>query len=465
MASPVNVVEIIDGQKISWLQLRVALLGALALVLDGFDNQMIAFVAPALKAAWHLSPGALGPVFSAGVFGVGLGSIVIGPFGDRFGRARTLLFTVLCFAIFSFLLARATSISQMAVLRFGMGLVLGAVIPLVVVLCNEYAPTRHRAKMVTFMTCGYAVGAASGGFLSIHLVPHFGWTSIFYVGAVLPLVLALVLWLWMPESIRFMVLRQDSARIAAVLRQIAPGRSFARDAHFTMLTAGHETDVSHKIFGHVRELFTENRTAITLLLWFCLFMNLIVLNFLNNWLPSLVIETGLPAPQALRAATALQFGGFVGIALMGIFADRFGYYKVLAVVFALGCVGIAMISQVGTSQLGLVATIFVAGFAVIGSQMNLGALSATLYPTRMRATGSSWAFGVGRLLSIVGPALGGFMIARHWPLSTIFYCAAVPMLFAMLTVLVMMRTKQPRAAHAPDVPRKEAEVQTSGVRN
>src|ERR1700733_1333910 len=190
MAAPINVVEIIDGQKISWLQVRIALLGALALVLDGFDNQMIAYVAPALKAAWHLGPGDLGPVFSAGVFGVGLGSILIGPFGDRFGRTRILLCTVISFAVFSFLLAQATSISQLMVLRFGIGLVLGAVIPLVVVLCNEYAPQRHRAKMVTFMTCGYAVGAASGGFLSIRLVPSFGWTSIFYVGAVLPLLLA-----------------------------------------------------------------------------------------------------------------------------------------------------------------------------------------------------------------------------------------------------------------------------------
>src|SRR6202000_2027072 len=112
-----------------------------------------------------------GPVFSAGVFGVGLGSLLIGPFGDRFGRARVLLFTVLCFAVFSFLHAWATGSGELMALRFGIGLVLGAVIPLVVVLCNEYAPQRHRAKMVTIMTCGYAVGAASGGFLSVHIVP------------------------------------------------------------------------------------------------------------------------------------------------------------------------------------------------------------------------------------------------------------------------------------------------------
>jgi AAHS family 4-hydroxybenzoate transporter-like MFS transporter len=140
---------------------------------------------------------------------------------------------------------------------------------------------------------------------------------------------------------------------------------------------------------------------------------------------------------------------------MGMFADRFGYYKVLAAVFATGCVGIALISQAGKSQAGLVVTIFIGGFAVIGSQMTLGALSATLYPTRIRATGSSWAFGVARLLSVIGPFLGGLMIASHWPLETIFYCAAMPMLFAMVAVLLMMRTPQPPST------RQEARVHTS----
>jgi AAHS family 4-hydroxybenzoate transporter-like MFS transporter len=454
MADPMNVVEIIDGQKISWLQIRVALLGAITLMLDGFDNQMIAYVAPALKSAWHLSAGALGPVFSAGVFGVGLGSILIGPFGDRFGRVKTLLFTVFCFAVFSLLLAQATTISQLTLLRFGIGLVLGAVIPLVVVLVNEYAPLRHRAKMVTMMSCGYAVGAASGGFLSVHLVPRFGWASVFYVGAVLPLLLGLALLLWMPESIRFLTLRNDNARIASILRKIAPSLTFPADVRFMMLTNGRDTG-KNGVFSHVRELFTENRTRITLLLWTCLFLNLVVLNFLNSWLPTLVIQTGLPVPQALKTATMLQFGGFVGIALMGMLADRFGYYKVLAGVFLAGCGGIALISHSGQSQAILMITIFIGGFAAIGSQMTLGALSATLYPTRIRATGSSWAFGVARLLSVVGPFLGGLMIARHWSLESIFYCAALPMLFATGVVLLMMRTPQPPST------RQEARVQTS----
>lgn len=443
MSSPRNVAEIIDRQKVSGFQIRIAISCALALMLDGFDNQAIAYVAPALQAAWHFNRGALGPVFTASVVGVALGSILIGPFADRFGRTKMLVFTILFFAVFSALIAQATSIGELMVLRFCIGLGLGAVIPLAIVLCSEYAPTRHRAKMVTLMLCGYAAGAISGGFLAVYLVPIFGWASVFYVGAIMPVLLALALLIWMPESIRFLTLRDDAAaRIAAILKKINPTLEFETGTRFYMPAHGQHPSKSQH-FGQLGELFAENRTRVTLLLWACLFMNLVALNFLNNWLPTLVISIGVPTSQGLRAATALQFGGICGIATMGVLADRFGYYKVLATVFAIGCVAIALIGIVGPSLYGLIAVIAVSGFAVVGSQMTLGALSATLYPTRIRATGSSWAFGVARLFSIVGPLFGGAMLEARWPLDGIFIAAAVPMFFAALLVLAMSRAIHP----------------------
>ena len=450
MSGSINAAEIIERQKMGWFQLRIALLGALALVLDGFDNQSIAYVAPALKDAWHFGGGALGPVFTASVTGVGLGSLLIGPFADRFGRARVLIITVFWFGLLSLLIAQATSILQLMVLRFFIGLALGAVIPLVVVLCSEYAPMRHRAKMVTMMTCGYAIGAASGGFLAVQLVPAFGWQSVFYVGAAVPLLFGAALMLWLPESIRFLILRDPrSPQIAAILNKIDPRLHFARGTMFTMPRHEARNPARRHVFSAAQQLFTEHRAFTTALLWACLFMNLIVLNFLNNWLPTLVIDIGLPAPQALRAATALQFGGIAGIVTMGILADRFGYYRVLGGVFTMGGLMIALIAVAGVSLVPLVIAIFFTGFAVIGSQMTLAALSATLYPTRMRATGSSWAFGVARLCSVVGPLAGGIMIAALWPLGTIFRLAALPMFVALVIVLAMSRARRLALRHSP----------------
>lgn len=445
MSGPGNVAEIIDRQNVSGFQIRILILCALALMLDGFDNQAIAYVAPALQAALHLQRGALGPVFTASVVGVALGSIVIGPFADRFGRTKVLIFTLLFFGAFSALVAMSASVFELMALRFCAGLGLGAVIPLVIVLCSEYSPSRHRAKMVTLMLCGYAVGAICGGFVAVYFVPRLGWASVFYIGAVLPVLLAGALLIWMPESIRFLTLWPDAAgRIAAILKKINPKLVFETNTRFYM-TAPDQSMVGSGHAGQLKQLFAENRTSVTLLLWTCLFMNLIGLNFLNNWLPTLVIHLGVPTPQALKAATALQFGGICGIASMGFLADRFGYYKVLATVFLIGCAAVALIGVVGASLVALIPAIAVAGFVVVGSQMTLGTLSATLYPTRIRATGSSWAFGVARLLSIVGPLAGGVMLQARWPLSDVFFVAAVPMLFAAIAVMLMSRAARLRS--------------------
>jgi AAHS family 4-hydroxybenzoate transporter-like MFS transporter len=437
VADSKNIVEIIDQQKVSWFQIRILVLGILAVFLDGFDNQSIGFVAPALKAAWHLHGGALGPVFSAGVFGLALGGLTIGPYGDRFGRARILLLTVIFTGIMALLMGQVTNITELMVARFLIGLGLGAVMPICIVLINEYAPNSHRATMVTLVICGYSLGAASGGFLASHLVPVFGWQSAFYVGGAATLVLAVALRIWMPESIRYLALKPDAGpRIAAILRKINPALSFASDVRFTTAKGGEAPD-STSSFEKFMELFARHRRAVTFLLWISMFMDYIVLNFLNNWLPSLVTDTGLPGPLALRAATALQFGGFIGILSMGVLADRFGYYRVITVAFGLGGVFIAGIGLVGSSLFGLIPTIFIAGIGAIGCNLALGALSATLYPTRIRSTGSGWAFGAARLLSIVGPLLGGFVISLHWSLRDIFLVVSLPMFLGAVSVAFM----------------------------
>jgi MFS transporter, AAHS family, 4-hydroxybenzoate transporter len=443
MNNPRNVSEIIDRQKVSWLQIRVVILGILVLCLDGFDNQSIGFVAPALKTAWHLHGGALGPVFSAGVLGLGIGGMLIGPYADRFGRTRVLIITVTFTAVMAFSLTRAANLSELMVLRFLIGLGLGSAMPLCIVLANEYAPHRRRGIMVTLVTCGYSIGAASGGFVAAHLVPLFGWQSVFYVGGAGTLLSVLALCLWMPESIRFLTLHSEAApRVVEILHQINPSLIFESDVKFTTSKASEAADAS-SMLERLHELFARNRRIMTLLLWFALLMDLIVLNFLNNWLPSLLTDTGLPGTLALRASTALQFGGFVGVICMGLLVDRFGYYAVIAGSFAIGGVFIASIGLVGDSLIGLIATIFVAGIGSIGCNLVLGAFSPTLYPTRIRATGSNWAFGVARLLSFMGPLLGGFVISLHWSLQDIFYIVSVPMFLGTACVLAMATIVKP----------------------
>jgi MFS transporter, AAHS family, 4-hydroxybenzoate transporter len=451
MTQSVDIADIIDQQKVSFYQCVIAFMAWLTLFLDGVDNQSIAYVAPALTNDWGLARGALRTVFSAGVLGVAIGALVIGPLADRYGRKLVTVLTVFYVALFSLIIAQvpgiarlfaafpaASNLNVLMVLRFLIGLGLGAAVPLAVVIVNEFAPRRRRAAMVTLMGCGYAMGSASGGVLASQLVPSFGWQAQFYAASVMTLAMAVVLWTWLPESIRLLTIKGRTAEVIATLRKINPALSFPRDTKFVL-----RQEVREKSADRFRptRLFLEGRAATTVLIWLCLFMNTLALNYLNNWLPTLTTETGLPEAQALRAAASLQFGGMLGVITLGFLADRFGFYKVLAGSFTAGGIFIALIGWAGGVFYPLAGTIFVAGFFNIGTQITLAALAATLYPTDIRSTGVSWAHGIARVGSIVSVMFAGTMLALHWPLETMYYLVSIPMFFGCIWILLLANVR------------------------
>src|SRR5437762_5424679 len=274
MTKTVDVAELIDSQKVSRYQCVIAFMAWLTLFLDGVDNQSIAYVAPALTNDWDLARGQLRTVFSAGVLGVAIGALVIGPMADRFGRKLVTVLTVVYVGLFSLLVTQVAEISEaltpilpdasnlnvLMVLRFLTGLGLGAAVPLGVVIVNEFAPTRRRAAMVTLMGCGYAMGSASGGLLASHLVPSLGWPAQFYVASALTLFMAIVLWTWLPESIRLLTVKGRDAEVVAILRKINPALTFPRETHFVLRQESHERSADRL---RPARLFMEGGTATT----------------------------------------------------------------------------------------------------------------------------------------------------------------------------------------------------------
>src|ERR1700704_197379 len=452
MATTLDVAELIDSQKVSRYQCVIAFMAWLTLFLDGVDNQSIAYVAPALTNDWGLGRGELRTVFSSGVLGVAIGALVIGPLADRFGRKLVTVLTVIYVGLFSLLVTQVAAISLLLtpiipdasnlnvlmVLRFFTGLGLGAAVPLGVVIVNEFAPKRRRAAMVTLMGCGYAMGSASGGVLASNLVPALGWPAQFYVASALTLFMAVVLWTWLPESIRLLTVKGRDGEVAAILRKINPALSFPRDTHFVLRQEAHEQSASRL---RPARLFLEGRTATTVLIWLCLFMNTLALNYLNNWLPTLTTEAGLPEAEALGAAASAPVGGLLGVITLGFLADRFGFFKVLAGSFTAGGVFIAAIGWAGSAFYPLAATIFASGFFNIGTQITLAALAATLYPTDIRSTGVSWAHGFARIGSIISVMFAGTMLALHWPLETMYYVVSIPMFFGCVWILLLSNVR------------------------
>src|SRR3979411_853409 len=222
-ASLVDVAGFIDRQPVGGFQIKLLLTCAAVLFLDGCDTQAIGYVAPALAKEWGLTKAALGPVFSAGLFGLMIGARVFGPLADRIGGKKIIIFSTLAFGLGTLATAFVQDVNTLLAIRFLTGLGLGGAMPNTVAMTSEFSPRRRRATMVMIMFCGFSVGAALGGFLAAALIPQFGWRSVFIVVGVAPLLLVPILVLKLPESVRFLALTgRANDGVAQLLGLIGP---------------------------------------------------------------------------------------------------------------------------------------------------------------------------------------------------------------------------------------------------
>ncbi len=431
-APAIDLVDLIDRQPVGGFQLRLLLICAAVLFLDGFDTQAIGYVAPALAKEWGLSKGALGPVFSAGLFGLMIGALVFGPLADRIGRKKIIIFATAAFGVGALITAFAQDVTSLLIIRFLTGLGLGGAMPNAIAMTSEYNPLRRRATMVMIMFCGFSIGAAIGGFLAADLIPRFGWRSVFIVGGIAPLLMLPVLILRLPESVRFLATAgHDPRAVAELLKRISPHTVFAPDARFVVP----EVPLAGIPVVH---LFREGRTAVTLLLWVVFFMSLLDLYFLANWLPTVLNDLGASVSAAVAIGSMLQVGGVVGTFALGSVIDRFSF-RALALVYFGAVFAVGAIGQLGHSAVLVSLAIFAAGFCVVGGQIAANALTAGFYPTSVRASGVGWALGIGRIGSIVGPLVGGALLAAKWSTAAVFMTAAAAALIAALAALVLSR--------------------------
>jgi MFS transporter, AAHS family, 4-hydroxybenzoate transporter len=438
-AGTVFVDELIDRQKLSGRSYLMLGLLLIALLCDGFDLQLVAFAAPRLAREWGVAPEALRYAQSANLLGMMFGAMFLGNMGDRFGRKRVIVLGTILYAGMSLACLLATNVNQLAVLRFFTGLGLGGVLPNVIALGAEISPSSKRARLTSIPIIGMSLGSGLPAVVAAWLVPIFGWKALFVVGGIVPVLVALIIALKLPESILFLTHRNrasDRAEIERRAKELSPELVVTPETRFALNTAGRP--VSR---GSLRDLFAGSLKITTPLLWLMFACTLLSMHFINSWISVILNQAGLSEQQTAFTNGVLHWGGTVAAVITVFVLSRLGLYWALTLLL-LGLAGCFTIATTGfSSALLLTAAVSMAGFGIIGCQGVLNASAGLIYPVSCRPTGVGSALGVGRIGSLSGPLVGGYVLAQHWPTQQMFFVPLLPLGVAVLATLVLLLRK------------------------
>lgn len=437
-APVVAVSTLLDQRGVTSFHVKLIFWSALIALFDGYDIAAISLAAPHLVREWHLERAALGPVLSASLVGILFGSMIFGWIGDRYGRKKALLGSLFLFGIFTWLGAHATNLTQMTWLRLIAGLGIGGVIPNMIAINIESAPRRLRGTLGLIATGLVPIGGAIPGFVSAMWVPQYGWPILFYIGGIAPVVIGVAAIFFMPESIKYMTLHASQrGKLVKLIQQLSPGYSVPAGATFVV------EDEKQFPSSNPKYLFRDGLAVITPLLWLLFALNLMGFFFLLSWTPTLLTAAKLPPQTAALSIALLQLGGTVGSLALVRWLDRYQFAAItvlfviaVPVVAALGFIG------AGSTRTVLLAACFVAGFCVLGIQSGINVAGALVYPTSLRANGSGWELGVGRIGAIIGPLVGALFVTL--PVQQLYLWSSLPFALGAVVCFIIYRLNEAR---------------------
>lgn len=386
------------------LRWRVIIICALVAFFDGFDTQALGPAARSIAETLSFPVSALGPVFSGSQIGFLIGALTFGALGDRWGRKKILLACVALFSLCSLGTALAPNYEILWVMRLLAGLGLGGATPNFVSMASERALEANRARIVTMMWAAVPLGGFAAATLTAALLPETGWRTVFYIGFVAPVALLVVALFALPES-----------------REV--------------------TDRSQPAPNPAPALFGEGRAMTTVWLWLASATGWLTLIVVVFWTPALLAQAGFSASQAASVLAFHNIGGITGTLVVGSLIGRLTPKQALTI--ALSASGVAVIVMgltLGSPPLVMAAAIG-AGFFGSASAAALIAVSSSLYPGSVRATGVGFALGAGRVGTIVGPMLVGALVAAAWPPQHIYFAVAVPAFAALIFVWLLARSR------------------------
>ncbi|MEV6346285.1 aromatic acid/H+ symport family MFS transporter [Actinoplanes sp. NPDC051851] len=399
----------------------------LVVLFDGVDLFIYGAVLPGMldDTSLGLTPAMAGGLGSYATFGMLIGAIASGPLTDRLGRKKIIIADTVIFSLASVICAIAPSIGVFGWGRFVAGLGLGGLLPIALTLVAEYAPAGRRNLLIGSLMTAHQVGGIVAGSLGLYLLNNHGWRSAYWVGVV-PLFIAVPLIAkYLPESLSFLVAR-------------------GRTAEATALAARYDVDVpapaakkTESKLDSIVELFREGRWKPTILFWVASFGGLLLVYGVNTWLPTMMRAQGYNLGSSLAFLIVINLGGVFGMLAAGRVADRFGAIAIAAIWFAATAVGVYLLG-IHTPLAVTYIVVFLAGFFLFSAQTMVYAAVTSRYGTESRATAVGSVAGVGRFGAVVGPWLGGQLVAANnqsWGFTAFALAAVLATVFVLLAGL------------------------------
>lgn len=427
-ATTMNVNAVVDKVKFKPFHLNIVLWCLFVVIFDGYDLAINGVALPLLMQEWNMTAVQAGMLASTALAGMMFGAMFFGMLADKIGRKNVILICVTLFSGFTFWGGFASNPTEFGILRFIAGLGIGGVLPNLVALTSEYAPQKLRSTLVTTMFSGYAVGGIMAALLGAWLTPSFGWEVMFYIAGI-PLLLLPILWKFLPESLTFLVKKQQDEKARQIIQKITPEEKVSAQTQLVL----NEVQVPD---ASIAALFKQNRGMSTLLFWCCFFMCLLMVYALGSWLPKLMMAAGYSLGSSLMFLMSMNIGAVIGTIGGGILADRFHLKPVIIGMFLMGAVALVGLGF-NSPQPVIYLLVALAGASAIGSSILLYSFVAQYYPLAVRSTGIGCASAVGRVGAIVGPIIIGVLLGMELPHKLNFLAVAIPAVIGAIAVALI----------------------------
>jgi MFS transporter, AAHS family, 4-hydroxybenzoate transporter len=452
-ARQIQVESILDGPKLKPLQLLVFTFCALVALLDGMDSQSIGVAAPVMLADLHVTKAQFTQALSAGLLGATIGALAFGSIADRLGRKPVLISATTLFGIFTLLTALPVSFASLLALRFIAGLGLGGATPCFITFAAEFAPSRHRTALTSFLWAAFPLGNAVGGFVSGYVVTYSTWHMVFLVAGVPTMVLAVLMLILLPESLRYMVARQyDPAVIERLARRLDPSIGIGPIEVVAQASEDLLSDEAGAgLMKSLGALFSDGRAIGTLLIWALLYLGFATTTLMVLMSPTLLASDDISLGLRGTLVGVFSISAMLGMAVAGRLMQMFGPVLALAPAYIIGGIFVALLGYCHDPiLLGLC-------MVIIGLSAPLGvggavSLAATFYPTQIRSSGVGWGMGLGRFGQVCCPLAIGVMFSLSWgPAKILLVMAAAP-LTAGLVLILLSWSLRPRRLRENQIP-------------